>query len=181
MLMDGFEVLEGGVSKNFVLPKGTVFPSSPNFGELFYRTDLDQIFVYESNLAAWTTVVKNGDKQVFVPTVYGLTTPGTTTYSLQSGSYVRNGTVITFSVNIVWTASDGTGDMAVGTLPFQNGLNKIVCNVLSENITYPGQLTAMINNASAEIRLVSVASASASSYVAMQSAGTLFISGTYSI
>jgi hypothetical protein len=40
MLFDGIEILEGSEVVNFTLPKGTTFPSSPDQGELFYKTDV---------------------------------------------------------------------------------------------------------------------------------------------
>lgn len=35
------------------LSKGTTFPGSPSAGDVFYRTDLRELFQYDSDLAAW--------------------------------------------------------------------------------------------------------------------------------
>ena len=46
MLFDGIEFLEGSEVVNFTLPKGTTFPSSPDQGELFYKTDNNKPYIY---------------------------------------------------------------------------------------------------------------------------------------
>ena len=46
MLFDGIEILEGSEVVNFTLPKGTTFPSSPDQGELFYKTDVKKPYIY---------------------------------------------------------------------------------------------------------------------------------------
>lgn len=38
------------------IPAGTSFPSTPANNDLFYRTDLDALFYYDSTLTKWLTV-----------------------------------------------------------------------------------------------------------------------------
>lgn len=70
------------------------------------------------------------DTGTFLPTIFGSTTPGTQTYSIQSGYYQRIGRTVHFQVSLSITAnSGGTGTALLGPLPFTS-LN--VPNVQSE-------------------------------------------------
>jgi hypothetical protein len=58
------------------------------------------------------------EEGTFTPTVFGTTTAGTATYSQNSGTYVKIGKLVQFSLYVEWTAGTGTGSMRVGNLPF---------------------------------------------------------------
>lgn len=49
MLYDNIQLLEGSEIVNATVDNGTVFPSNPNSGELFYRTDLSALHVYDGS------------------------------------------------------------------------------------------------------------------------------------
>lgn len=53
----------------------------------------------------------------YTPTYLGATTPGTTTYSLQAGFYIRIGNLVICWGAVVWTAATGTGTALI-SLPF---------------------------------------------------------------
>lgn len=59
MLIDRPQVVEGSVIVNATVPSGTSDPSSPNIGELFYRTDLGQLRSYGGS--SWAVVSMAGD------------------------------------------------------------------------------------------------------------------------
>jgi hypothetical protein len=50
MLYDGIDLIEGSVIANLTVQSGTEFPSSSNasLGEMFFRTDLQQMYVYKN-------------------------------------------------------------------------------------------------------------------------------------
>lgn len=50
MLIDRPQVVEGSVIVNATVPSGTSFPSSPNAGELFFRTDLGSLQTFTGAL-----------------------------------------------------------------------------------------------------------------------------------
>lgn len=50
---------------------------------------------------------------VWTPTYLGLATPGTTSYTLQEGSYTRVGRMVLASGRVVWSAATGTGAAAI--------------------------------------------------------------------
>lgn len=54
MLSDGVKIVEGARIVNAVVDSGTSYPSTPDTGELFYRTDLSLLKVYDGT--AWVTV-----------------------------------------------------------------------------------------------------------------------------
>src|SRR3990167_3721177 len=54
MLTDGLVLAEGSAITNATVAKGTSFPSLPDEGELFFRTDLDALHVY--NGTQWIQV-----------------------------------------------------------------------------------------------------------------------------
>lgn len=58
------------------------------------------------------------DEGTFTPSVIGLTTAGTATYSTQVGRYTRIGNRVFFTINLAWTAHTGTGTMRIADLPF---------------------------------------------------------------
>lgn len=57
------------------------------------------------------------EKGTYVPTYVGGTTPGTTTYSFQSGVYAVIGPIIVVTGQINWTAATGTGEARI-SVPF---------------------------------------------------------------
>jgi hypothetical protein len=55
MLIDGLNVVEGSVISNLTVASGTSFPSNAAAGELFFRTDLNALHVY--NNSAWVKTI----------------------------------------------------------------------------------------------------------------------------
>ena len=58
------------------------------------------------------------EEGTFTPTVIGLTTAGTGTYSVQLGRYIKIGKLVTAFVRLTWSAHNGTGNLAFDGLPF---------------------------------------------------------------
>lgn len=59
MLIDRPQIVEGSVIVNATVPSGTVNPTSPNIGELFYRTDTGSLIVYSGGV--WGVVATTAD------------------------------------------------------------------------------------------------------------------------
>lgn len=55
MKIDAIQLTEGSTLTNLVVDSGTSFPSNPNVGELFYKTDDDWLYAY--NGSAWTAAI----------------------------------------------------------------------------------------------------------------------------
>ena len=56
MLYDGISISEGGNIANATIASGTAFPSNPNAGELFFRTDSPGAGLYVYDGDAWSVV-----------------------------------------------------------------------------------------------------------------------------
>ena len=101
MLTDGLRLIDGSVLSNAVVDHGTSYPSSPDTGELFFRTDLETLYVY--NGTAWTA---SGSAGTFTITgdVTGTIDGGTDTLTLASvnanpGTYGSSTTIPRFTVD----------------------------------------------------------------------------------
>jgi hypothetical protein len=58
------------------------------------------------------------EQGTFTPTIFGTTTGGTGTYSIQRGGYIKIGNLVYAQIYIGWTAHTGTGNMRLSGLPF---------------------------------------------------------------
>ncbi len=58
------------------------------------------------------------EMNAFSPTISGSTAAGVGTYTTQAGFYNRIGNMVFVSINMVWTAHTGTGNMLITSLPF---------------------------------------------------------------
>ncbi len=54
----------------------------------------------------------------WTPTVTGSGTAGTTTYTVQVGTYTRIGNIVFANLSVNYSAATGTGNMVIGGLPF---------------------------------------------------------------
>lgn len=61
MIYDGIKLIEGSAVQNLVIATGTAFPSSPDEGELFVRTDVGNAGLYVYQSATWSRLVKDGE------------------------------------------------------------------------------------------------------------------------
>jgi len=117
----------------------------------------------------------------FTPILYGTTSAGTGTYTTQIGLYTRVGNLVTFQIELTWTAHTGTGNMGIDQLPFNAGAtaNYAVSSVAASNLTYNGQLSGAVQQNTNKILLYAVASGSALAFQPMDVAGSVIITGSY--
>ena len=64
------------------------------------------------------TTLNYYEEGTFTPTIQGLSTAGTGTYSHQIGVYTKIGNLVTINVWINWSAHTGTGDLLLAGFPF---------------------------------------------------------------
>jgi hypothetical protein len=160
-----------------------ISPGGPRVGTIteIYGTILNQ---------RWTT---NGANEVaivganfgtargsFTPTVAGTTTAGVGTYSFQSGLYQNLGLATAFSLQAVWSATTGTGNLIVNGIPRNAGFTPTALTVRHSGfaITAGSTLQAFVTNSSS-ISIVEVTAAGVSTALALPASGSLMISGTY--
>jgi hypothetical protein len=119
----------------------------------------------------------------FTPTIIGTTTAGVGTYTSQGGYYYAIGKLVFIQIVLTWTAHTGTGNMRVSNLPFtlRNTSINVPFTVSWSNITLlaiGNKLLAVGIQNSNTIAIQEIGSA-ASSFVPMDTAGTLVIAGCY--
>ena len=144
--------------------------------------------LYLGATAGTTTVtrsINNYKSGTFSPTLVGTTAAGAGTYTTQAGSYVRNGNVVDFSLLLVWTAHTGTGNMEVSLndIPYTaaNATVSYPCVVVPGGVTYTGDLVARVVVNTKTVTLESAVSNTGLAAVAIDTTGTLYISGSYHI
>jgi len=127
------------------------------------------------------------EEGTFTPTVIGMTTPGTATYTSQIGNYTKIGKRIFFDIFVEWTAHTGSGEIRITGLPFLFASSPIsACSVWHRNYSlstnnilmayvggFPGAQGHIV------FHQVSVGGG-ASSVVPLDSAAGLMINGSYS-
>jgi hypothetical protein len=112
------------------------------------------------------------EEGTWTPTYLGLTTAGTTTYGVNKGTYVRVGRLVTVTGVMTWTAATGTGQAALGGLPFviYNGAGEADGSVwigTESGYTMIGQLGAFLvrGGTTAYLQVYNAGSASAASVI----------------
>jgi hypothetical protein len=119
--------------------------------------------------------------------VVGSSTAGTATYAQQSARYTKIGRLVQFELYLEWNSGTGTGELRITGLPFTPASSNTYpsCSIgFASNVTLTASNvpTAMIYDSPAAIwiRQTPVGGGAATN-VAYDAAGTLLISGTYSV
>lgn len=94
------------------------------------------------NAGATSEILDDYEEGTFSPTVIGTTTAGTVTYVVREGFYTKIGNVVYYSIQLSWTGGTGTGNLAVGNLPF---ISKIQANYMMGNVQAGSGLTVSAN------------------------------------
>jgi hypothetical protein len=126
------------------------------------------------------------EEGTFTPTMYGTTTAGTGTYTLQSGTYNKTGNTVYFTANMTTTAHTGTGNVRFGGLPFtvgntsssQGSLTIGYINNLTLTAGYVPMAYSIQNTTNIDFNAVN---AGAAAPIAMDTAFTIFMSGHYTV
>lgn len=126
------------------------------------------------------------EEGTFTPTYVGSGTPGTTTYTTQSGKYTKIGEMVFVEILLAWSAHSGSsGSAIVGGLPFTNG------SIASSFSLVPIGLSLTANNVmcgyvdasqtTVLLRQYSISGTTTLTTTSLSSSGTLILSGSYSI
>ena len=98
-------------------------------------------FSANANAAGMTSeLLDDYEEGTFLPTMFGSTAAGSTTYSLQYGYYVKVGKLVHFQIRMTVASSTATGHMRVGGLPFV-ALNDANRGYASINVSYANNIT----------------------------------------
>jgi hypothetical protein len=121
-----------------------------------------------------------GISRSFTPIVYGSTSVGTATYVSQYGSYTQNGNIVTFELEVEWSAHTGTGDLVIGGLPIAaaNSEPQSTNFVFANGLTITGQ-GVWGPSSNQTYNTLGAINNGAYSAVAMDTSALLRITGTY--
>lgn len=127
------------------------------------------------------------EEGTFAPTIAGTTTAGTGTYTANYGIYHRVGRMVWVQMRIIWTALTGTGNLRVRSLPFTISTTNDppVFTVHHSNIALTANNT--MNDAIGTINTTDIVlkqapvGGGASADIAVDTAGTVIVSGFYVI
>jgi len=100
-------ILKTGASSNVVVETGNVVIGTSGKGIDFSATAG----------TGTSELLADYEEGTFTPTFNG-STPGTTTHSLQSGTYTKIGKVVYYNIRLAWTNTTGTGDGVIGGFPY---------------------------------------------------------------
>jgi len=113
----------------------------------------------------------------FTPTVVGSTTAGTATYTNQTGRYTKIGNRVVISIALDYSLHTGTGDMRISGLPYSSAANDVVA-MFASSLTFTGTHLQPFTNTT-QILLSQTSSTLSDSYIPVDAACQLIISGSY--
>jgi len=85
-------------------------------------------------------VLDDYEEGTFLPTMFGSTVAGSTTYNLQYGYYIKVGKLVHFQIRMTVASSTATGNMYIGGLPFV-ALNDANRGYASINVSYANNIS----------------------------------------
>jgi hypothetical protein len=122
------------------------------------------------------------EEGTFTPIIIGGSTAGTGTYNTQSGSYTKVGRLVSFRLQVFWSAHTGTGGLFVGSLPFTcSGIGGATIGLLNDlGLTASNYaMSDIVDGATtARFRQYPVGGGTITD-VPMDSAANIVLSGTY--
>lgn len=99
LLTDG----NGGFTYDYIIPKGSQFPTSPLSGDTFYRTDINEIFIYDESRLKWLSIDRNSlecSRSIVENTISGYMYVGESPQSSTNGFRMPyNGTIVGITIN----------------------------------------------------------------------------------
>jgi hypothetical protein len=123
------------------------------------------------------------EEGTWTPTIIGLTTAGTGTYSAQIAYYTKTGRQVTVYGRVGITNHTGTGNMAIGNLPYPLELSYASGSIVGINLTvnatsYPVILMVGLNSTIIYVEQVAIATGTSAS-IPMDTSCDLYFSITY--
>lgn len=125
------------------------------------------------------------EEGAWTPVIVGTTSAGTATYTSRNSNYTKIGNRVYFQTYTVYTGHTGTGNLTITGLPFTSGGGVYPpASILASGITLTASNTigGYVNDGTSTILIKqSPVGGGTLADVAMDSAGTFFISGSYTV
>jgi hypothetical protein len=150
----------------------------------FYQREIRGVtqiqFAASQQASSDVNTLDDYEEGTFLPTIRGLTTAGTGTYTTQAGTYTKIGRVVFYGIELTWTAHDGVGNMTGAGLPFTPAAGTYAAATFISNLalTAGNTLQAYVNGTTGFIVLAQV-NAGVSTAIPMDTAATLRVAGHY--
>lgn len=168
-----------------ILAEQAAAPSTPSSGKVALYVTTTPEFRLKDDAGNVITIpqVLSG---TWTPTIIGSTTAGTHTYTAQLGRYIKIGTLVLASFNVVINAKDGTmaGNAQISGLPFTVRISSphyagsiAFWGTLATSIVFLG-IHANLNTTKADLHKATAATASVAALVAADIANGTQIIGT---
>lgn len=143
-------------------------------------------FPATANSSADTNTLDDYREGTFTPVVVGSSSQGSGSYTIQVGRYTKIGNSIRFDVTVDYTGHTGTGSIKISGLPYAHGsTGNCIAAVYAGNLTVPTGQTpiARIASGSQAVDLYSLSTngSADATPLAMDSSGTIIISGEYRV
>jgi len=166
--------LYGNVSVTGVIGVGGATTSTSGSGISFPATQ---------SASSDANTLDDYEEGTFTPTVQGVSSAGTATYSTQLGAYTKIGNLVYINVYLSYTGGTGTGQLRVANLPFTSAGSYIpVASIYLDNIAYTAtSFVQAVMNSSATTVDYYLVNGGGSSGVAYDAAGVLIFSLTYRV
>jgi hypothetical protein len=124
------------------------------------------------------------EEGTFTPTIVGVSTVGTATYTVQTGKYTKIGDRVLINIYLQWTGGTGAGNMDISGLPFSSEssvANQSLSNYNSGIAMTAGHVMQLITGASSIfINVNSIPTGGGSDVnVPYDSAGLIIVGGSY--
>jgi hypothetical protein len=140
----------------------------------------------KDDIAAGNTVlgafgVYRSPVETFTPVIFGTTSAGTATYSIQSGKAVIQGNSVHIQIRLGWTGHTGTGNMKIsGLIPrlFVTEDINLTCSVDGISGLVAGDVVEAFVDTGREIALLKY-NAGSVTFLPMKASGSIFINGSY--
>ena len=120
----------------------------------------DEFYINDGGVSKKIKLQNFSETGTFTPTIYGSTTAGTNTYTVQSGNYSRIGKLVQFNIRLQMSSKDGamSGAIRIGGLPYTckttDGHTPVSFSWLTDiTLTSNYMLTGYIEAGSTHIRL----------------------------
>lgn len=120
------------------------------------------------------------EEGTFTSIVSGTTAAGAGTYTDQNGQYIKIGRLVAFRFRAAWSAHTGTGNI-IFNIPFAaaNDTYSWPLSVLSNTLTFTGQLTAATLSNTSTGGLFTISSGGGITALPMDTTALVNISGVY--
>ena len=123
------------------------------------------------------------EEGTFTPTIRGTTIAGTGTYFVQDGFYVKIGRNVFISIILDWSDTTGTGNLAVGGIPFTPVDSDVPLMLALSSITLTASRYAALAYTTASSSILTIAQAPTGggslALIPVDVVGKLYITGWY--